>query len=61
MEVCLSAKEGVDVPGVLTEILEKGVYKEDYEYITSYFQNRPVSYDTAVTAIEKICEGNLFK
>ena len=41
-------------------IAEK-VYFEDYESITAYFQNHPLGYDTAITALEQIAESNMFE
>ena len=34
LEICPSAKDNVDVTGILNEIIEKQVYKKDYEEIT---------------------------
>lgn len=61
MEICPSAKEGVDVPEILKKIITEKVYFEDYESITAYFQNHPLSYDKAITALEKIAESNMFE
>ncbi|MDE7404561.1 MAG: nucleotidyl transferase AbiEii/AbiGii toxin family protein [Lachnospiraceae bacterium] len=59
--VCPSAVQGVDVPKLLREIIEKEIYKEDYSEITTYFQNHPVSYENAVEAVKVIAESGMFE
>lgn len=61
MSICLSAKAGVDIPEMLKRIIKEKVYEEDYESITSYFQNRPLSYDKAIEALAQIAESDMFK
>lgn len=61
MEICPSAKAGVDIPEILKKIIAEKVYFEDYESITAYFQNHPLGYDTAITALEQIAESNMFE
>ena len=51
-------KGGTDL---LNEIIEKEVYKEDYFDITTYFQNHPVSYESAIEAVKTIAESGMFK
>ncbi len=60
MPICPSAKQGVNVPELLRIILSEKVYQSDYHFITSYFQNEPLSYDIAITAIEKLVESEMF-
>ena len=60
MDICPSAKKDVHIPVLLKEILEKEVYKTDYKEITTYFQNHPVDYDTAIMAIKEIAESEMF-
>ncbi len=60
MSICPSAQQGVDVPALLALILKEKVYQSDYHLITSYFQNEPLSYDLAITAIEKLIESGMF-
>ena len=59
MNVCPSAALGVDVPKLLREIIEKEVYKEDYSEITTYFQNHPVSYESAIEAVRIVAESGM--
>lgn len=60
MVICPSAKSGVDVPEILKKIIAEKVYFEDYESITAYFQNHPLSYDKVITALEEIADGSMF-
>lgn len=61
MDICPSATEGIDIPGILNEIIEKAVYKADYSEITTYFQNHPVEYDDAIRAVQEIADGGMFE
>lgn len=61
LSICPSAVQGVDVPQLLREIIEKEVYKEDYFEITTYFQNHPVSYEKAIEAIRTVAESGMFE
>lgn len=49
-----SADDGVDLPAVLEEIVEKGSYRFDYEHITMPLLYENVAYDEAVTALREI-------
>lgn len=61
MDICPSAKKDVHIPALLKEIIEKEVYKTDYKEITTYFQNHPVDYDTAIMAVKEIAESGMFE
>lgn len=61
MDICPSAKKDVHIPALLKEIIEKEVYKTDYKEITTYFQNHPVEYDTAIMAVKEIAESGMFE
>lgn len=61
MSMCPSAVQGVDIPKLLDEIIEKEVYREDYYDITTYFQNHPVSYENAIEALRIIAESGMFE
>ena len=50
----------MNIPALLEEILSKGIYKQDYDTITNYFQNQPLSYDEAITAIRQIEDCGAF-
>lgn len=60
MSICPSAVNGVNIPALLTEIIDKEIYKADYQEITTYFQNHPVDYMEAVSALESIVAGGMF-
>lgn len=60
MSICHSAQEGVDVTKLLREIIDKEVYKSDYKEITTYFQNEPLEYDTAIRVIETVIDSGVF-
>ncbi len=61
MSICPSAVEGVDIPKMLQEIVEKNVYKEDYSSITTYFQRQPVNYNDAIEAVRTIAASGMFE
>lgn len=60
VSICHSAQPGVDVPGVLMEIVEKEIYRADYESVTSRILEEQIPYDTAIGAIRRIAESGLF-
>ncbi len=60
MSICPSAKEGINISDLLHEIVEKNVYKKDYEEITIYFQNNPVDYESAISVLSKIADKHIF-
>lgn len=60
MSICPSAREGINIPVLLQEIIDKSIYKEDYKDITTYFQNEPLAYDTAINALRDIINGGMF-
>ncbi len=57
---CLSAQDGVNIRLLLQEILDKHVYKEDYEDITSALLFEKVSYEEATAAVQKIIDSGIF-
>ena len=59
--ICPSAQPGVNIPELLHEIVKTGIYKEDYQTITSLLLNEPVSYETAILAIQKIADSGIFE
>ena len=59
--ICPSAKEGVNIPLLLGEIIENEVYKEDYETITLRILEEDVNYDTAIEAVKKISLSGTFE
>nr|MBQ4455725.1 nucleotidyl transferase AbiEii/AbiGii toxin family protein [Clostridia bacterium] len=61
VSVCHSAQPGVYVPGVLMEIIDKEIYRDDYESVTSRILEEKISYDVAIEAVRKIAESELFE
>ena len=57
---CLSAQDGVDIVKLLQEIIDKKVYKEDYDSITSALLFDLVEYDTAIKALEIVLASGIF-
>lgn len=57
---CRSAKDGIDMNDLLREIVDKAVYRQDYEDITARILFEEVPYETAVTALQKIIESGIF-
>ena len=60
MSICPSAQPGVDVSELLKEIITKEIYRADYKEITTYFQNHPLEYEKAISAIRTIVESGIF-
>ena len=59
-EQCHSAKEGIDMNTLLQEIIDKDIYKKDYEDITSKMLFEDVPYSTAIKTLQKIVDYKLF-
>ncbi|MBP1565069.1 MAG: nucleotidyl transferase AbiEii/AbiGii toxin family protein [Oscillospiraceae bacterium] len=58
---CPSANNDIDFQLLLSDIIEKEVYRSDYEEITESLLFESVSYDTAIKALKQILKSNLFK
>lgn len=54
--LCPSAQDDVDISVLLEEIIEKAVYKGDYENLTVQLLEEKVDYETAVTALKKLAQ-----
>lgn len=57
---CRSAKDGVDMNALLQEIVDKAVYRQDYEDITAKILFENVPYETATIALRKIIVSGIF-
>lgn len=55
-----SAKNGIDMNTLLQEVINKEVYKNDYESITSKMLFENVSYSTAIDILQKVVDFKLF-
>lgn len=56
---CVSAKDEYNITQLLTEILEKEVYKDDYSNITEHVLYESVSYAQAITGLQKLIQSGL--
>lgn len=57
---CRSAKPGIDMNGLLQEIIDKEVYKADYENITMKMLFEDIPYEVAIGKLKKVLEYKLF-
>ena len=57
---CHSAKDGIDMGTLLQEIIDKGIYKNDYEEITEKMLFDKVDYSTAITALQRVVDSGIF-
>lgn len=60
LPACLSAQPGVNVNELLKKIEDEKYFFNDYVSITSIFQNKPLSYDEAITVLKAIIESGVF-
>ena len=60
-DLCLSAQPGINISDMLMTIIERKVYKADYEAVTSRILDEQISYETAIESIKKIAETGAFK
>lgn len=60
IKICHSAQPGVDITEILNEIIEKRIYKTDYDNLTSRILEEPVPYETAVKGIKAIADSKIF-
>lgn len=56
---CLSAQNGVNLRELLQKIVDSGAYKDDYEAITAELLFEKVSYETAISAVQKIIDSGV--
>lgn len=60
MNHCPSADAAINIPDLLHEIIAKEAYRHDYEKLTRNLLGEPMTYDEAITALEKIANSKLF-
>ena len=58
--ICPSAQPEVNVPELLTFLIENEVYRDDYEKITARILEEDVNYETAIKAVKEIAMSGLF-
>lgn len=61
MQVCPSAREGVDVPDIIRAFCISDFFKEDYSSITGYFLGRPIPYEKTIETLIEIAENGMFE
>lgn len=54
--LCPSARDGIDISTLLKEIIDRAVYKADYENLTEQLLEEKIDYETAVVALKKLAE-----
>lgn len=58
--ICISSDEKYKISELLKEIINKDTYKKDYENITEKILEEEINYETAITALKKIIEKDIF-
>ncbi|MBQ7839358.1 MAG: nucleotidyl transferase AbiEii/AbiGii toxin family protein [Lachnospiraceae bacterium] len=59
--ICPSAQPNVDIPSLLKEIIQKEVYRIDYEDLTSRLLEENIDYGTVIEAVAVIAENHMFE
>lgn len=57
---CYTAQDEYDIPAILKQIIDEGIYYKDYGDITSKVLFDGTSYETSITAISKIIDSKIF-
>ena len=58
--VCISSDEKYNISELLTQIINKEIYKKDYQTITEKILEEEIDYETAITALKQIIEKDIF-
>ena len=58
--MCLSAQPGINVTEVIQMIIEKQIYKNDYNDITRDLLFENVTYQDAMTTLKTIMKAGIF-
>ena len=61
LPVCPSAKTGVCINDILAEIVDKEIYRQDYETITGKLLFTYVPYETVIGGIKEIIRRGYFR
>lgn len=61
LSVCPSAKTGVCINDLLEEIVDKEIYRDDYETVTRRFLFTYLPYETAIGGIKEIISRGYFR
>lgn len=57
---CYTAQDKYDIPLILRQIIDEKIYFKDYKEVTEKVLFDGVSYETAITALEKIIASGVF-
>lgn len=60
-KTCVSAQDGVNIPDILQNIIDKEIFRKDYEDTTLKLLTKPFSYDEAISCLNKVIESYLFE
>ena len=60
LDICPSAKPGININQLLKEICEKNFFKQDYEGVTQFFIFDNIKYKEAKTSLQKIIDSGVF-
>lgn len=60
LTICPSAEHGIDMNGLIAEIVAEEIYKQDYKDITEKLIFSPVPYETAIQGLEAIRNYGIF-
>ncbi len=60
LDICPSAKPGININQLLKEICEKNFFKQDYEGVTQFFIFDNIKYKEAKTSLQKIIDSGIF-
>lgn len=58
--ICPSAQPGVNVPDILRRIIDNGVYRSDYENVTSRILEEQITYEVSIEALRTIAASDMF-
>ena len=58
--ICPSAQPGVNVPDILKRIINNGVYRSDYENVTSRILEEQIPYEVSIEALQTIATSDMF-
>lgn len=59
--ICPSAQPEINVPEILSFLVENEIYRDDYENVTVRILEEKVSYKTAIESVRKIAESGMFE
>lgn len=61
LAICPSAAKDKSIDRILEEIITLEIYKQDYLNITENLLFAPLSYETAISGLQRLLDGHYFK